>query len=359
MQILMLGVKEFPYGISAKYEKFPGGGTARYVISISKHLADNGFVVHLIVRKMPGQKLYESIGNLKIHRVFWINNKYLRWPSFSIASFLRSFSIINKIDLIHSHGSFDAIFGIILSRLFKKKIIGTPHGLTSFQAEGRYNKITVRLTASLERMSFRKLDKIIFLTNAERDVVFEKLNMNHLNYEIVNMAIEPIQVNRTQSTLFKIVFIGRLVPIKGLENLLCALKQIPENILKSIKLFIVGDGFIRTELEQFSKDHKLDEFVHFEGFTTNIEQYLNDASLYILPSTGGEGLPVSMLEAMSAGVPCMVSNFEAPFSENTFISLSNNNLKQLQNQLFITLKILQNYKVLVKKGNWKSKINFQ
>jgi glycosyltransferase involved in cell wall biosynthesis len=326
MNILMLGIKEYPYGISAKYEKFPGGGTAKYVISLSEHLCKFGHKVSLVVRKMPGQKSQETIGNLRIYRVGWLNNKYLRWPVFSFLAFAKALSISKKIDLIHTHGSFDAIFGILINFFRKKtKIVGTPHGLTSYQAKDKYNKIAVKLTQKLEKFSFERLPKIVFLTESEKETVQKHLNLKNVNYSVLNMGILPLELHNIEKDCFNVVFIGRLIPIKGLDKFIGSYNYLPDSIKGKVKYIIVGDGFYRVELEKLTKKMNLDNFVSFPGFTENIGNFLALTSLFILPSEGGEGLPVSVLEAMSCEVPCMFSNFNHPFSEKCYIKLPNNN----------------------------------
>jgi glycosyltransferase involved in cell wall biosynthesis len=329
MNILMLGVKEYPYGISAEFEKFPGGGTARYIITLSEKLIKNGNTVKLIVRRMPGQKRFESFENLYIYRVRWINNKYLRLPSFSILSFIKALSIIKNIDIIHSHGSFDAITGVLLGKIFKKKVCGTPHGLTSHQAKNKYSKLSVWLTRLIEKWGFSRLDRIIYLNNYEKKQVENILNICPENFSIINMGIEPINVTRVKSRKFKVLFIGRLVPAKGLDKLILSFQFIPQQFHSGIEYTLVGDGFYRKKLENLVKKLGLESNIKFAGFTNNISQYLADASLFILPSEGGEGLPVSLLESMSAGVPCIVSNFKISDDNSSVIALRDNNPKIL------------------------------
>ncbi len=329
----MLGVKEYPYGISTKFEKYPGGGTAKYVLALSNELAKNGDKIHLVVRRMPGQKKIVTYKNLTVHRVFWINNKYLRLPSFSLLSFFKSLTFIKSIDVIHTHGSFDALYAFILAKLFNKKCISTPHGLTSLQAQKKYNKLTVFLTRTLEKWSFKKVDHTIFLSQAEKNTVLEELKLNLKSYQIINMGIIPQKMERFKTDRFNIIFIGRLVPVKGLDNLINSVCLLNKNILNNIRFIIVGDGFYRKELEMMVEKKQLKKNIKFAGFTNNINKYLSIASLFILPSNGGEGLPVAVLEAMSVGIPCMISNFESPFSKDSIITLDNNHPETIAEQI--------------------------
>ena len=64
----MLGVKEYPYGVSSRFEKHSGGGIAKVVIDLVNELIKIEEIssVSLIVRRMPGQKKYEELGKLKV-----------------------------------------------------------------------------------------------------------------------------------------------------------------------------------------------------------------------------------------------------------------------------------------------------
>lgn len=323
----MLGVKEYPYGVSAKFDKFPGGGTARYVIGLSEGLVEKGHTVDLIVRRMPEQKKFEVDKGINIYRVPWINNRYFRLPSFNLFAFLKGLKIAKKADIIHTHGSFAAFFGVILSRLYGKKVIGTTHGLTSDQAKYKYNKLAVKGTRFFEKWGYSRLDCIAFLSEAEKKLVIENLKIKPKESVVIYPGIKPLNVKRRKSDKFKVVFIGRLVPMKGLDKFIESFKFLPKDVAEKTKYIIVGDGYYREQLEKLTKKLNLNSSVVFTGYTNNVAKYLEDASLFILPSEGGEGLPCALLEAMSAGVPCMVSNFEAPME--SIIVLSNNDPKNI------------------------------
>ncbi len=333
MRVLMLGIKEYPYGSSAKYEKFAGGGTARYVINLSEYLAKQGVIIDLITRKMPLQKSFEEINGINIYRVLWIKSKYLRLPSFSIFSFLKAFMVIRKVDLIHAHGSFDAITGLILSRIFRKKIIVTPHGLTSFQAGQKYIKVATYLTRCIEKLGFKHTDEIIYLSENEKTLVESQLKIRPESYKIINMGIEPLNIKKTKSDTFNVLFIGRLVPIKGLDKFILSYLFLPDDIKKQIRYYLIGDGFYKKQLQRLINQNNLSKSIIMPGFTKEINKYLSIASLFIIPSSGGEGLPVALLEAMSAGIPSLISNFTPPFKCRSVILMDDNSPQTIANNI--------------------------
>jgi glycosyltransferase involved in cell wall biosynthesis len=99
------------------------------------------------------------------------------------------------------------------------------------------------------------------------------------------------------------LYLGRLVEEKGLKTLLSAMKS-----LRTEKLWVLGDGPQRTELEDFASKHQLTN-VSFRGFLTGRElvNAIRNASFIVLPSEWYENNPLSVLEAFAMGKPVVAS----------------------------------------------------
>lgn len=102
------------------------------------------------------------------------------------------------------------------------------------------------------------------------------------------------------------VFVGRLIPKKGAHELLNALSS--PLAPKELHLFIVGDGVDRGNLERLTLSLGLKNRVHFAGFVeqADLPRYYAIADLFVLPSSETWGVVV--IEALSSGLPVMVSN---------------------------------------------------
>jgi glycosyltransferase involved in cell wall biosynthesis len=107
------------------------------------------------------------------------------------------------------------------------------------------------------------------------------------------------------STDFILVCVGRLTEQKGIDILLAALRQVLRHGLQ-VKCIIVGDGPLRESLEDQAVALGLMGHVFFEGFRDNVQPYLNASDAFVLASRA-EGLPLSILEAMASGLPCLVT----------------------------------------------------
>ncbi len=106
----------------------------------------------------------------------------------------------------------------------------------------------------------------------------------------------------------RLLFAGRLHPQKDVQTLLDALALMPERT--GLRLDVVGDGPDRARLEQSARDLGVASRVTFHGETDDVHAFIARATALVLPSLA-EGLSNSLLEAMAAGLPVVVSDIPA------------------------------------------------
>jgi rhamnosyl/mannosyltransferase len=102
-----------------------------------------------------------------------------------------------------------------------------------------------------------------------------------------------------------VLFIGRLIPYKGLEYLIPAMKGVEANLL------IIGEGRLHGELEEITRKHGLENQVHFEGAVSDesVVAHLHASDCLVLPSVmNNEAFGIVQLEAMVCGKPVICSN---------------------------------------------------
>jgi glycosyltransferase involved in cell wall biosynthesis len=102
-----------------------------------------------------------------------------------------------------------------------------------------------------------------------------------------------------------ICFVGRLAEEKGVSYLLKAIKEVKKD-WDGIKLCVVGDGPLRGDLEELNRQLGLLDDTVFAGQTDGVLSFYQQADLFVLPSLT-EGLPLSLLEALSCGLPVVAT----------------------------------------------------
>ena len=114
-----------------------------------------------------------------------------------------------------------------------------------------------------------------------------------------------------------ILLVGRLSSQKGHSIFLEAFAKVRSR-LPSWNVTILGDGPLRSELEGFARDYKLEDVVTFTGHVDDPRPFYASAGLFVLPSLY-EGTSNALQEALKAGLPCIASKGALPLGAEDFI----------------------------------------
>lgn len=218
-------------------------------------------------------------------------------------------SAFGKYDVVHIHAEGPAFF-CWLPKLFGKRVVITIHGL-DWAREKWKSGFGSKFIRQGEKNAVKYADKIIVLSKGVQDYFRETYGREtHFIPNGVNRPeIREAKLITNKFGLEKdayILFLGRLVPEKGIRYLVEAFK----NIKTDKKLVIAGgssdtESFMK-ELKDMAKD---DNRIIFTGFVQGqmLDELYSNAYIYTLPSDL-EGMPLSLLEAMSYGNCCLVSD---------------------------------------------------
>ena len=227
----------------------------------------------------------------------------------SSSFFAALYSAFGKYDVVHIHAEGPAFFAW-LPKLFGKRVIVTIHGI-DWQREKWKSGFGSKFIRQGERNAVKYADEMIVLSKGVRNY-FKDTYGRETRY-IPNGVNRP-QIREADLIADKfgltkdsyILFLGRLVPEKGIRYLIEAFK----NVRTDKKLVIAGgssdtDSFTE-ELKELAKN---DDRILFTGFVQGkmLDELYSNAYLYTLPSDL-EGMPLSLLEAMSYGNCCLVSD---------------------------------------------------
>ena len=227
----------------------------------------------------------------------------------SSSAFAALYSALGKYDVIHIHAEGPAFFAW-LPKMFGKRVVVTVHGI-DWQREKWKSGFGSKFIRQGEKNAVKYADEIIVLSKGVQDY-FEKVYGRETNFipNGVNRpklrAAEQISEKFGLSKDSYILFLGRLVPEKGIRYLIEAFKQVKTDK----KLVIAGGSSDTDSFERELKDlAKNDERIIFTGFVQGslLDELYSNAYIYTLPSDL-EGMPLSLLEAMSYGNCCLVSD---------------------------------------------------
>ena len=249
----------------------------------------------------------KQYGAVRLKTVPTIEKKGLAAVSSSFFACLCS--ALSRYDVVHIHAEGPAFFSF-LPKLFGKRVVVTVHGI-DWQREKWKSGFGSKYIRQGEKNAVRYADEIIVLSKGVQDYFQQTYSrMTRFIPNGVNVPEKrPAEDISQKYGLTKdsyILYLGRLVPEKGIRYLIEAFRQV-----RTDKRLVIAGGSSDTdtfteELHEMAKD---DPRILFTGFVQGqtLEELYSNAYLYTLPSDL-EGMPLSLLEAMSYGNACVVSD---------------------------------------------------
>ena len=322
MKIAMIGQK----GIPSR-----AGGVEIHVEEISARLVERGNNVTVYCRKSYCEEIKKTHKGINLKYIPSINTKHLDAITYT---FLASIDCaIKKYDVVHYHALGPSLLSFI-PRMFGKKVVCTVHGL-DWQREkwGKIAKLALKLgeiaTAKFPNKTISVSESISKYYNQEyrNNTVFIPNGIDNKKFVEANEITKKYGLKNGEY----ILFLARLVPEKGVHYLIEAYNKL--NTDK--KLIIAGGSSHSDDYVKYIKSiASQNSNIIMTGFVKGniLEELFSNAYIYVLPSEI-EGLPISLLEAMSYGNCCLVSDIE----QNTevikeygysFISKDSNDLKE-------------------------------
>ena len=358
MKIAMIGHKRVPSR---------EGGVEIVVEELSTRLVKNGHQVDIYNRKgknvqdkradLKNKKIKEYMGT-KIITIPTINKKGIDALVYSFfASIKASFK---KYDVLpyHAEGSCAMLW---IPHILKKKIVVTIHGLD--WQRSKWGGFASKYIKFGEKMAVKYANEIIVLSKGVqeyfketygRDTIFIPNGVNKPTIRKPEIIKERYGLNKDEY----ILFLARIVPEKGLDYLIEAY-----NNLNTDKKLVIAGGASHTNsyLDTIKEKANKNKNIILTGFVQGkeLDELYSNCYIYCLPSDV-EGMPISLLEAMSYGKNCVVSNIEenTQVVENMATTFEKSNSEDLTKKLIDVLegknrkteKELQDY--ILNKYNW-------
>ena len=245
-------------------------------------------------------------------------------------------SAFGKYDVVHIHAEGPAFFSC-LPKMLGKRVVVTIHGI-DWQREKWQSGFGSKFIRQGEKNAVKYADEIIVLSKGVqeyfketygRETHFIPNGVNRPQIRKANLITEKFGLKKDSY----ILFLGRLVPEKGIRYLVEAFKNV-----KTDKKLVIAGGSSDTDsfMEELKELAKSDDRILFTGFVQGamLDELYSNAYIYTLPSDL-EGMPLSLLEAMSYGNCCLVSDIPecAEVVEDKALIFQKTNVEDLQEKL--------------------------
>lgn len=285
-----------------------GGGAERVMVLLAKAFLKRGHVVTVITLSSKATDFYTLPP--EIHR-FDLNLKY-KSPTFIhgiLNTVVRLAQIRNAIhtsqpDIVIAFMASMNIFTVLSLLKTNYPVIGTQHCNPRILPIGQpwemLRQPTYRRLQRLVSVSQGVDDEFTWLPKSRRAVIYNPVLP-------VNDVQDPPQYPKGVNPSKKwVTAMGRLIPVKGFDLLLTAFRKIADQH-PDWQLLILGEGELRTELENQRDRLDLSECVVFTGQISDPFSLLQRSKLFVL-SSRSEGFPMALGEALSCGLPAIATD---------------------------------------------------
>lgn len=356
MKIAMIGHKRIPSR---------EGGVEIVVEELATRLVNDNYKVDVYNRKGNNvsnknikTKRIKNYKNVNIITIPTINKKGLDALIYSFLATIRA--LFGKYNCIHYHAEGSCAM-LWIPHLFKIRTVVTIHGLD--WQRSKWGGFATKYIKFGEKCAAKYADEIIVLSKNVQEY-FKKTYNRDTNFIPNGINRPTVRVAKTIKEKYNldkenyILFLARIVPEKGLDYLIDAYKQLDTDK----KLVIVGGASHTDEYYKKIQDKiQDDDRIIMTGFVQGeeLEELYSNAYLYCLPSDI-EGMPLSLMEAMSYGKNCLVSNIDENLQVigKYGVSFKKSDIQDLKNKLEESLdeknrleeKEISDY--ILKKYNW-------
>lgn len=291
---------------------YQGGGERRYY-EIAKRLIKKGHTVDIVCMRIAGAKNTEKIDGIPVHHIGPVIHKPPQRTLKDFTSFLlaqRKWLKKHEYDIIEGQGISLFILPWV-KHFLKKPAIALVHDLSSGSKDQWFTR--AKIPSLGEKLSVKlPFTKILTVSNGTKKQLTQNYKVDEEKIKVIHNGVDLKLIDsvKTIPTKNRIIFVGRLIPHKHVDDLLNAfstiLKQIP-----TAHLTIIGTGTEEENLKKLAKKLRLKntEFLGNMPDYKTVLQEIKRSSVLALPSTR-EGFGIVLAEANACGVPVIAYDIE-------------------------------------------------
>lgn len=298
------------------------GGVETHLDDLCEYLRKRGHKIFVITYQPLTTKVkapkFEIKWNLEIRRIGWFGYNlfhklepypllefiYLT-PMLLVCSLFFFFRHRNEADVIHAHGLNAAFVAKVLANVFKKRAVVSIHAI--------YGLFKKPMLARLMRTTLSSFDTVLTLAHRSKmeliKIGLDRRRIRVFTYWVDQTIFKPMDKVACKKKLgwknrFVVLFVGRLIEIKGVRLLIEVAKKFSN--INDVSFSFIGDGPLMPEVKIASESLKNVIYVG-KVDNKNLNVYYNAADIVIVPSLYEEGFGRVILEAMSCGTPVIAS----------------------------------------------------
>ena len=313
--------------LTTGYPRFEGDLFGAFVLELARGLVRQGLRVAVLAPHDRGTSLREDVDGVRIQRFRYFIPRWQRlaygggmptnlrenWiarlqvPFFMTAFWLSALGLARCSRLLHCQWTISGLVGYLATMWFRRPVVLTVRGSDFHLSKSGTGAIT-------NRFIYRRMASVLTVSeDLSRQIVASGVSAQRLHVVAngVDERFHPADVAASRAELglpttgVIALFVGLLVPVKGLDLLFDALQRLAD---LSLTCVLVGDGPLREHLDDRVQTEGMEGRVQFVGrrLAREIPCWMTAANLLVLPSLS-EGRPNVVLEAQACGLPVVAT----------------------------------------------------
>lgn len=298
------------------------GGSETAIYELCRRLVNKGYEIDIVTCNTEKAPIVEKLEGFYVYRLpSWniLNNMYpLPKPTLTTLKILLKL-LKKRHDLINTHTRFfiTSFVGLIFAKVKRVPLLHKEHGAGhSAQLSKPIDLISRAYDHTLGALILKFAWKLIADSTGVRDFLRHLGVKETAKITVINDGVDAELFCRRETNLRKdlnlgkaviITFVGRLIPAKGVQDVLSIFPDIKEKYGR-VKLLIVGDGYYKQELEKLVKEEDKDDILFLgQKSSQEVAEILNITDIFVSPSYS-DSSPYSLFEAGNIGIPLVAAD---------------------------------------------------
>lgn len=322
------------------------GGAEKLLVDAAITYSNLGIKVDILLLKNVKSPFITKLEKEPSINLFSLSENTSVYNPLNILKLKRYF---NKYDVVHVH-LFPCLYWAAIASLFNKRyrLVYTEHNTTNRRRKLLFFKV-------LDKFFYRRYDDVVTISDSVDTNLKNHLGPSFKNITKIYNGIDLNEIAQAHpftkqemgllNTQIALIQVSSFTPQKNQNFLIHAMTKLTNNY----RLFLIGDGPLKTASEIYAKEIGVDQRVHFLGIRSDVPRWLKSVEIVLL-SSHFEGLSLSSVEGLASGKPFMASNVPGLIEvvQNAGILFDNDDLESLVISIENLINDEQYYQTIVR-----------